>query len=323
MLQIESADQSKPNQVTVHCLGGPGYSPTIQKVDFASYGTPTGHCTSSADTFSVGSCHANNSQQLIEQHCLGKATCSIDVSNNFFKQDPCHKVTKRLAVDVSCGSHTAAPAQFAVPLEVNLTAWSVKYPYFEGDSSFTSSNPMLNQVWQLCENTLRVTSLDTATDSNTRERLPYEADGFITGQSRLALQREYHWTRHSWRHNIWNPTWPTEWRQTISFFAHTDYMHTGDLELFETFSRTMEAQSQIGCVNKSTQLTDFSSCARATGGINRTPETQLRDIVDWPSNSRDGYVLEPVNTVVSAYLAGNLEALAQLHKAAGVSPLLI
>jgi hypothetical protein len=31
---------------------------------------------------------------------------------------------------------------------------------------------MLNRVWQLCKDTIEVTSLDTFTDSNTRERLP-------------------------------------------------------------------------------------------------------------------------------------------------------
>lgn len=33
---------------------------------------------------------------------------------------------------------------------------------------------MLTRVYNLCANTLRVTSLDTTTDSNTRERLPCE-----------------------------------------------------------------------------------------------------------------------------------------------------
>ena len=39
-------------------------------------------------------------------------------------------------------------------------------------------NDLVNRVWWLCSNTLKVTSLDTTTDSNTRERLPYEADGY-------------------------------------------------------------------------------------------------------------------------------------------------
>ena len=69
-------------------------------------------------------------------------------------------------------------------MELNLTAWVVNYPWSEaeGDAGhFNSSNTMLNKVWELCKNTVKVTSLDTTTDSNTREKLPYEADGFITG----------------------------------------------------------------------------------------------------------------------------------------------
>ena len=49
---------------------------------------------------------------------------------------------------------------------------------------------MLNKVWELCKNTVKVTSLDTTTDSNTREKLPYEADGYITGGTRHAMQRD-------------------------------------------------------------------------------------------------------------------------------------
>jgi len=66
----------------------------------------------------------------------------------------------------------------------------------------------------------KVTSLDSATDSNTREKLPYEADGYITGGTRHAAQRDSTWQRHSARHNIRNPTWPTEWRQIMTLMAY-------------------------------------------------------------------------------------------------------
>jgi hypothetical protein len=82
----------------------------------------------------------------------------------------------------------------------SVSAWSVKYPWNETESAFASSNPMLNQVWDLCKNTLKVTSLDTTTDSNTRERLPYEADGYITGSSRTVFQKDQSWQLHSGRH---------------------------------------------------------------------------------------------------------------------------
>eukprot|EP00658_Telonema_sp_P-2_P008403 TRINITY_DN13167_c0_g1_i4.p1 TRINITY_DN13167_c0_g1~~TRINITY_DN13167_c0_g1_i4.p1 ORF type:complete len:516 (+),score=86.28 TRINITY_DN13167_c0_g1_i4:134-1681(+) len=309
--------ETSPPSLSVHCPNGPGPSATITKVVFSSYGTPAGSCLvpGPGDDFKIDpNCHANSSQKVVEAACLGKSECTLEVSNRMFGEDPCHLTTKRLAVDVECSP--AHPAPSLVTL-VSLSAWVVKYPYFEQDSAFDTSNPMLNKVWALCENTLRVTSLDTATDSNTRERLPYEADGIITGNSRLALQREYTWPRHSWTHNLWNPTWPTEWRQTATLLGHTDYKHTGSLELFETFGQVMEDQSQIKCVNSTTKLVDFSKCARQTGGLGAGSEAQLRDIVDWPSNSRDGYVLGPTNTVVNAYFIHNVRQLSQLFSISG------
>ena len=61
------------------------------------------------------------------------------------------------------------------------------------------------------------------TDSNTRERLPYEADGFITARSRWALQAELAWPSHSIQHVLVNPTWPTEWKQFMIMLIHGEY----------------------------------------------------------------------------------------------------
>ena len=102
-------------------------------------------------------------------------------------------------------SSTDTPGGSAAPFDV--TAWSVAYRWSESDSSFNSSSDMLNQVYDLVENTHRVTPLDTFTDSNTRERTPYEADGFINARSRWVLQREYNWLRHSAAFVAYNPTW--------------------------------------------------------------------------------------------------------------------
>ena len=158
-----------------------------------------------------------------------------------------------------------------------------------------STDGYFSAVWALSENTLKVTSLDTTTDSNTRERLPYEADGLITGDSRIALQREFAWPKHSWRHNTWNPTWPTEWRQSVALFAQQEYMLTGDLDLVNSFAASLLNQTQIGCVaTSSTGLVDYGTCPHQSGGMG--VQSKIRDIVDWPEESRDGYVMGNINT---------------------------
>jgi len=291
-------------------------SEVISDVLFADYGVPTGECkttANSSNTFhSSTMCTTSNAVDVIKAHCLHKTSCSLDVQNSLFvgcrgcmpDGDPCHHTTKHLSVAIACAS--PAPEVDALPFSLSL--WTVAYPWNEGDSHFSSSNDMLNRVYELCRNTLRVTSLDTTTDSNTRERLPYEADGYITGNSRYLLQRETNWQLHSARHNFLNPTWPTEWRQFMPLIAYEHFMQTGDTQLPKNFWDLLLEGTQVRCVNTSTQLVDFSKCAR---------QTNTRDIVDWPTDARDGYVMTDVNTVINSFLVGSLHAMARMGRAVG------
>lgn len=161
-----------------------------------------------------------------------------------------------------------------------------------------------------------------ATDSNTRERLPYEGDSLIAGHSRLSLQREFAWPQHSFLHNAWNPTSCTEWRQTLALLARLDYDYTGSLELLEAFAETMEDQTQAPCIDTASQLVNFSNCKRRTGGLGCPHEITLLDLIDTPAvgsgrGYRDGYVLSDTSTVISSYTVGSLRALSELHAASG------
>jgi hypothetical protein len=70
---------------------------TIDKVYFASYGTPTGSC----GNFTMGKCHAPNSSDIVTQLCVGKQMCLIPVNTETFG-DPCENVIKQFAVQVTC-----------------------------------------------------------------------------------------------------------------------------------------------------------------------------------------------------------------------------
>jgi len=63
----------------------------------------------------------------------------------------------------------------APPSDWEVTAWQAQYEWVEEDSFFTCSNATLQAVWDLNEYTVKMGLLDTFTDSNTRERKPYEA----------------------------------------------------------------------------------------------------------------------------------------------------
>ncbi|KAA0049141.1 beta-galactosidase 9 isoform X1 [Cucumis melo var. makuwa] len=83
-------------EMFLHCDDGH----VISSLEFASYGTPQGSC----NKFSRGRCHATNSLSVVSQACLGKNSCTVEVSNSAFGGDPCHSIVKTLAVEARCSS---------------------------------------------------------------------------------------------------------------------------------------------------------------------------------------------------------------------------
>ncbi|KAK2966971.1 hypothetical protein RJ640_014159 [Escallonia rubra] len=77
------------------CLGGK----TISEIQFASFGDPQGTCGS----FKKGSCEAVNALSVVQKACIGKESCTIDVSEATFGPSNCgNNITKRLAVQAVC-----------------------------------------------------------------------------------------------------------------------------------------------------------------------------------------------------------------------------
>ncbi len=79
--------------VTVTCPTGQ----TIDKITFASFGTPTGSCGS----FATGSCNASSSMAVVQALCVGRTSCSVPANNGAFT-DPCDKTTKSLSIQATC-----------------------------------------------------------------------------------------------------------------------------------------------------------------------------------------------------------------------------
>ncbi|KAG6428174.1 hypothetical protein SASPL_112424 [Salvia splendens] len=99
--QLESESTKRMlHQAKVHLRCARGQ--TMSAITFASYGTPTGICSS----FRMGSCHAQNSQAVIVKMCLGKERCKLSVSNSYFGSDPCPNVLKKLSVEAVCSNTT-------------------------------------------------------------------------------------------------------------------------------------------------------------------------------------------------------------------------
>ncbi len=131
------------------------------------------------------------------------------------------------------------------PPGLSVSAWGAAYEWNEDDSNFASSDPILNHVWRLCSNTLRYGVMGTYTDSNTRERRPYESDGIIAAANRLLLQRDRLWGRHSASWLLEFPTWPIEWQQQTSLLVLQDYMATGSADLAKAYSARLLNDTKI------------------------------------------------------------------------------
>ena len=114
-----------------------------------------------------------------------------------------------LDLDTVFGDADADGDDDTVALPFNLSVWTVAFPWDEAAAgSFDSSSSMLNAVYDLCKATVKYTSLDMFVDSNTRERLPYEADGAVTAATwRSVAGQGWDLPRLALIHNALNPTW--------------------------------------------------------------------------------------------------------------------
>ena len=175
---------------------------------------------------------------------------------------------------------------------------AVRAPFDESAASMASSDDRLNQVWALCRNSVRATAMDLYTDCFNRERIAYEADGFITMLADFAVASGGPACRRFLDYIVGHPTWPCEWLQMTVPLFHEYYWETGDKEMVE---RHFDA------------LLEKASFRRllADGLVRKFP---LEAVIDYPPEYRDGYDMgdREYLTVPNALLARNLRDLSFL-----------
>ena len=219
-----------------------------------------------------------------------------------------------------------------------LAQWSVGYPW-KDEAKFSCSDPMLNSVWQLCYDTIKYNTLDTFTDSNVRERCPYEADGFIMSRSFMALQSERSWVAHSTRFILNNPTWPTEWKQYSVLLVHEHYMQTNDLSIVEDNFDLLVNNTMLPYIDPATNLVNFTNTLTTPMGkwigpvfsgnspiCHNDSSTFPADVhdggkscdnIDWLPKFRAGFHFSPVNTIINGFAVQSILLMAELANATG------
>ena len=180
-------------------------------------------------------------------------------------------------------------------------------------ASFNSSSPALNQVWNLCRNSMQMFTFNGIYVDGDRERKPYEADAAMQQLSSYAVDREFTMARYSFEYLLTHPTWPTEWKFHMIFVAWSDYLQTGNTDLLYKYYDALKPDT-------------FTWAASGNGlmvGFPNFPQTTNSDIVDWPAADRDGFVinsgsyLNRTNSVNNAFYYRSLQIMANIATVIG------
>jgi alpha-L-rhamnosidase len=203
------------------------------------------------------------------------------------------------------------------------------FNYFEeGTSAFSSSDTILNQVWDLCKYSQKATTFAGYYVDGDRERIPYEADAYLNQLSHYSVDNEYAIARRTIEYFMEKPTWPTEWQLHVALMFYQDYMYTGNTELIEKYyaplkhKTLMELEYDDGLI--STHSTKLTGEFMAKLGFADTTQ-RIRDIVDWPQKGGfggvigedDGFVFRPVNAVINALYYQNMVIMAKFARLLG------
>lgn len=174
----------------------------------------------------------------------------------------------------------------------------------------------LNRLVELGFRTMETTSFMGIFVDGDRERLPYEADGYINQLGWYVATSDTTVPRRTLETLLAKPTWPSEWMIQLIFIAWADYMMSGDKAYLSKVVDRLpifalgEFVDQSGLVTTATQPLnkDF---------VRKVGADYLEDIVDWPKPERDGYEMLPYNTVVNAFVFQGQTLLAEMYSELG------
>ncbi len=201
---------------------------------------------------------------------------------------------------------TGAPACITKEvLENSLKGVAMYVAFDESESYFTSNDELLNDIYDFCKYSLKVTTQDLYVDSQSRERGPYEGDAYVNQLSHYAFAREYTIARFTNEFMAYHPEWCTEYQQENAMSFYQDYLYTGNDESVAAFYDKIKTKVLSNKYDETVQMIKSN-----TGN----------DLVDWPAGERDGYTVgtaNPYNTVINAFNYRAASDVAEIAKILG------
>ena len=204
----------------------------------------------------------------------------------------------------------------------------VHYPFDMDAASFSCSNPVLNQVWDLCRYSVKATSFSGLFVDGDRERIPYEADALISQLCHYASDREFTLSRRTVEYLLDYPTWPAEWILQSVLMAWNDFLFTGDQRLLEQQYDILKAHCMESLIQGNGLMSTTLGSQNETFLESIRRKEKIRDIVDWPHSGSlglapgyggedDGFVYSDYNAVVNAYAFRALTLMSRIASVLG------
>mgnify|MGYP000685688992 CR=1 FL=1 len=191
------------------------------------------------------------------------------------------------------------------------------YRFNDNASSFSSSDSLLNAIWNISKHTIKATSFMGLYIDGDRERIPYEADALINQLSHYAVDSVYEVARNTIDHLMMHPTWPTEWHLQMHQVIWNDYLFTGNKKLIEKYYDLLKLKSLNSLIGKNelistTAIPQTEAFLNSINYVHFDKKESLKDITDWPQRGNkvagpdyvgesDGFVFCDYNSVVNAF----------------------
>lgn len=192
------------------------------------------------------------------------------------------------------------------------------YPFNEQQHHFSSSNNLLNDIWQICKNGVKYGTQEVYVDCPTREKGQYLGDVTVIAHAHLYLTGELDMFKKSLEEFALSTdicpgmmaVAPGNFRQEIADYSLqwpyqllTYYQQSGDIEFLKKMYPVAE-----GIINY------FKKYQRADGLLESVKEKW--NLVDWPENLRDNYdfnlsrpVADGCHNVINAFYCGAISTL--------------
>lgn len=195
------------------------------------------------------------------------------------------------------------------------------YPFPQEACLFTSSNNILNRIWQLCENGAKQGTQDTYLDCPTREKGGYLGDAYVTGQAHLYLTGDALVLKKTLQDFAYSARLcpglmavaPGNFMQEIADYSllwpiivERYYLWSGDEQFVKSMIPILDGM-----------LEWFAQYENEDGLLEAVPEKW--NLVDWPKNLRDNYDFDDqkiagINTVLNHFYYGCLQSSIRLYQ---------